>query len=457
MTRNRQEVYKGETRGGGRGDRGKKEKLASPVEAQISIENPVIPNTTFDLERQLRDYDPVISAVVDRINLLEVEMDALAIPASPAQHGHQIRESKQLQSKLSRLSATLASEDSVDEETSSVQILKEKLSELSSQVQAVNDQLQALPEQSQANLLRQLKQQMIEAEVRMKKMSILYYVLPEKIDQLAELKRLRSLIGNLGEHIRKQVGLETNVVLEDCQLLQDLVELLLSKVDSNRAVSEMQKAQDELRELERRAPLAKNALAKKNSASTIAEKHREIAELRASQAEIVKQNPDVITQRMAADMLALNMSYEAFGIPRGLEEWVTFPLSERVGIVEGADPSRSFIIISAYSRKPSGAQGYLLFERFVMDPSKFTETRQLFSAIANDPRNSNLVVRMIDYAPKTADSSDGLLAQGITELARESSAQLDLKPDTKKAKKRPQKNKKAQSNQGPGRYSGRRR
>ena len=456
MTRNRQEVYRGETRGGGRGDRGQKEKLASPVEAQISIENPVVPVTSFDLDRQLQDYNPVITAIVDRINLLEVEMDTLAIPASPAQHRHQIRESRQIQSKLLRLSGTLASGDTVDEATSVVQTLKEKLSELLLQMQVVNNQLQISPEQSQANLLRQLKQQVIEVEAQMKKLGFLMYVSQEKIDQLAELKRLRSLIGNLSGHIRKQVSSETNVVLEDCQLLQDLVELLLSKVDGNRAVSEIQKAQDELEELERRAPLAKNALAKKNSASTIAEKYQELAELRASQAEIVKQNPDVITQRMAADMLALNMSYEALGIPRGLEEWVSFPLSERVGIVEGADPSRSFIIISAYSRKPSGAQGYLLFERFVMEPSKFTETRRLFSAIASDPRNSNLVVIMIDYAPKTADSSDGLLAQGIVKLARESSSQLDLKPDTEKAKKRPQNNKKGRGNQGPGRYSGRR-
>ncbi len=272
-------------------------------------------------------------------------------------------------------------------------------------------------------------------------------------EEIEEIKRLRSLVGNLHHHIEEQSSLETTSVLESGKLLQDLVDLLLVRVASIHAALNMQKVQDELKELERRAPLAKKVLAKKGIENNIAEKHREFAEMRASQAEMLKQNPESIIQRMAEDMLALNMSYEAFGIPRGLEERVTFPLSERVGIVEGADSSRSFIIISAYSRKPSGAQGFLLFERFVMEPGKFQQTRQLFAALANDPRNNNLVLRMIDYAPKTEDSADGVLAQGIVALVEGNLS--DASPQVKKKKNNlPQKKVKRH---GPGKFSGNRR
>jgi hypothetical protein len=457
MTSKSQEVYRGRQK-----DRGKKEKPTPQVEAQISIENPVIPVTTFDLERQLHEYDVIIVALVERINLLEVEMDGLNIPASPAQHGHQLKEYSQIQSKLSRLSGAVNAGGNLDEDAHAVQILKENLTELVLQARAINTQLQISTEKSQADSLRQLMQKMTEVEARMKKLGILVYVTQEKTDQLAEIKRLRSLVGNLSQHVGDQTSLENSAVVENCTLLQNLIDLLLVKVVSIHASLDIQNIQDELKELERRVSLAKRADAKKIIAGTIAEKHRKLAGLRASQAEMFEQDPDSIIRQMAEEMLALDMSYEAFGIPRGLEERVTFPLSERVGVVTGADKDRKFIIISAYSRKPSGAQGYLLFERFVKDSSQFQKTRQLFDTMAKDPRNSNIVLRMIDYAPQTTeDSADGLLAQGITSLVGGSQSETSLptnnqKKDKKRAGKRPPRNKR-KNDRGPGKYSSRRR
>ncbi len=451
MTSKSQESYRT-----GYGDRGKKEIPSPQLEPQISIENPVVPVTAFDLERQLQAYDVIVVAVKERINLLEVEMDRMAVPASQTQHGHQVKESSQLQSKLSRLLGALNAGGNLDEDAAAVQVLKENLTELASQGRAVDRQLQASAEVSQADSLRKLKQKMIEVEVRMKKFGIQVYVTTEKPDTLAEIKRLRSLVSNLFTYLSEQTNLESSTVLEDCKLLQNLIDLLLVKVVSIHASIDIQKIQNELKELERRVSLAKKADAKKIIAGNIVEKHRTLAGLRASQAEMFEQDPDIIIRQMAEAMLALNMSYEALGIPRGLEERVTFPMSERVGIVEGVDRSRSFIIISAYSRKPSGAQGFLLFERFVMNPSQFQKTRQLFTAMAKDPRNSNLVLRMIDYAPHEEDSAGGLLVQGITSLVNGNQPETNLQADKKKRKKGSQKPKKTKS-RGFGRFSGRRR
>lgn len=73
------------------------------------------------------------------------------------------------------------------------------------------------------------------------------------------------------------------------------------------------------------------------------------------------------------------------------------PLEPRVSVVEGTEPSKQFVIVEGWTRKPDGSRNQLTEHR--METEDFDDARTYFwSQVFNDKES---LWRLIDYAIST--------------------------------------------------------